>query len=209
MAVPSGGIGGDMIFYYTEPRAGNLWVFALDGGPRALRQETNLTPLPGGLPRVGEPGHTLGGRVLPGYGFEPTEGSDPITTTPPTLPGATAAPAAAAPAAPPHIRPRAHRRPRTPAAAPAIAAGEVANPLLGDAGAISAGERIYRSRCVVCHRAGGGAGPSLFRNTLPTGRFLDTVRRGREGTSMPAFEELLSGDEMWQVHAFLMSRDSL
>ena len=100
VAVPSGGIGGDMIFYYTEPRAGNLWVFALDGGPRDERQETNLTPLPGGLPRVGEPGHTLGGRVLPGYGFEPTEGSDPITTTPPTLPGATAAPAAAdAPAA--------------------------------------------------------------------------------------------------------------
>ena len=185
VAVPSGGIGGDMIFYYTEPRAGNLWVFALDGGPRGERQETNLTPLPGGLPRVGEPGHTLGGRVLPGYGFEPTEGSDPITTTPPTLPGATAPEPADAPAA------------------------GVANPMLGDAAAISAGERIYRARCVVCHRSGGGAGPSLFRSDLPTGRFLDTVRRGREGTNMPAFEELLSTDEMWQVHAFLMSRDGL
>ena len=31
VAVPSGGIGGDMTFYYTEPKAGNLWVFALDG----------------------------------------------------------------------------------------------------------------------------------------------------------------------------------
>ena len=61
VAVPSGGIGGDMIFYYTEPKAGNLWVFALDGGPGNVQPGTNLTPLPGGLPRVGEPGHTLGG----------------------------------------------------------------------------------------------------------------------------------------------------
>jgi hypothetical protein len=79
LAVPSGGIGGDMEFYYTEPRAGNLWVFALDGGgPRTVPTGTNLTPLEGGLPKVGEPGHTLGGRVLPGYGFPPTEGGEPL-----------------------------------------------------------------------------------------------------------------------------------
>ena len=75
VAVPSGGIGGDMTFYYTEPKAGNLWVFALDGA-RPVREQagTNLVTLPGGLPRVGEPGATLGGRVLPGYGFPATEG---------------------------------------------------------------------------------------------------------------------------------------
>jgi alcohol dehydrogenase (cytochrome c) len=79
VAVPSGGIGGDMTFYYTEPKAGNLWVFALDGGNRDLvPTETNLVTLRGGLPKVGEPGHTLGGRVLPGYGFPPTEGGEPI-----------------------------------------------------------------------------------------------------------------------------------
>jgi mono/diheme cytochrome c family protein len=85
VAVPSGGIGGDMTFYYTEPKAGNLWVFALDGGNRDLvPTETNLVTLPGGLPKVGEPGHTLGGRVLPGYGFPPTEGGEPIKgATPP------------------------------------------------------------------------------------------------------------------------------
>ena len=26
LAVPSGGIGGDMTFYYTEPKAGNIWA---------------------------------------------------------------------------------------------------------------------------------------------------------------------------------------
>ena len=184
VAVPSGGIGGDMTFYYTEPKAGNLWVFALDGGPREVQAGTNLTPLPGGLPRVGEPGHTLGGRVLPGYGFEPTEGAEPVAPGTPFV-----APGLSAPSAPD--------------------ANDVANPLLGDAAAIAAGERIYRERCVVCHRSGGGAGPSLFRNRLPLGQFLDTVNRGRPGTNMPAFEELLSPVEIRQVHAFLMSRDTL
>jgi hypothetical protein len=79
VAVPSGGIGGDMSFYYKEPKAGNLWVFALDGGGQVpVPTGTNLTTLEGGLPRVGQPGHTLGGRVLPGYGFPATEGTTPI-----------------------------------------------------------------------------------------------------------------------------------
>ncbi|MBI1357745.1 MAG: PQQ-dependent dehydrogenase, methanol/ethanol family [Acidobacteria bacterium] len=79
VAVPSGGIGGDMTFYYTEPKAGNLFVFALDGGgPARVSPGSNLVTLTGGLPKVGEPGHTLGGRVLPGYGFPATEGGEPI-----------------------------------------------------------------------------------------------------------------------------------
>ena len=94
LAVPSGGIGGDMTFYYTEPKAGNLWVFALDdGGQPPVPAGTNLVTLEGSLPAVGEPGHTLGGRVLPGYGFEPTEGSAPIDgEMPPQLTAAAAAP---------------------------------------------------------------------------------------------------------------------
>ncbi|MCY4506379.1 MAG: cytochrome c, partial [Acidobacteria bacterium] len=89
------------------------------------------------------------------------------------------------------------------------APGDAVNPVLGDDAAIAAGDSIYRARCVVCHRAGGGASPNLFRTGLPTGRFLDAVSRGRDGTNMPAFGELLSQDEIWQVHAFLMSRDGL
>jgi len=81
--------------------------------------------------------------------------------------------------------------------------------VLGDEAAIAAGESIYRARCVVCHRTGGGASPNLFRNGMPTGRFLDAVTQGREGTNMPAFGELLTQDEIWRVHAFLMSRDGL
>ena len=68
-----------MLFYFTEPKAGTLWVFALDGGgPARVARGTNLTTIKGSLPKVGKPGHTLGGRVLAGYGFEAKEGGEPI-----------------------------------------------------------------------------------------------------------------------------------
>jgi len=179
LAVPSGGIGGDMAFYFTEPKAGNLWAFALDGGgPARVAPGSNLTKLKGGLPQVGEPGHTLGGRILPGYWFEPTEGGEPIKTDAP----------------PPWAE---------------ADAEDIENPLLGQSTAIAAGEQTYRGRCVGCHRSGDGAGPSLFKTRLSAGQFIDTVTKGRPGTAMPPFGELLSRDERWQVHAFLLSRDAL
>jgi mono/diheme cytochrome c family protein len=99
VAVPSGGIGGDMIFYYKEPKGGSLWVFALDGGPRGpLPAGSNLVVREGSLPRVGEPGSTLGGRVLPGYGFPPTEGKAPIKGEAPLQP-TSATPAGGSPGA--------------------------------------------------------------------------------------------------------------
>ena len=78
IAVPSGGIGGDMGFYYSEPKAGNLWVFALDGGPRDIDESNNLVTLPNSLPNVGTPGATLGGRVIPGYGFDEQPEREPV-----------------------------------------------------------------------------------------------------------------------------------
>lgn len=78
LAVPSGGIGGDMGFYYSEPKAGNLWVFALGGVARAGEPANNLLTLPGSLPYIGEPGATLGGRVIPGYGFPEAPEREPI-----------------------------------------------------------------------------------------------------------------------------------
>ena len=88
-SIESGGIGGDMIFYYNEPKAGNLWVFALDGGPKRELAQPNLVTRVGALPRVGEPGSTLGGRVLPGYGFPATEGRAPIQGEAPPQPTST------------------------------------------------------------------------------------------------------------------------
>ena len=79
VAVPYGGIGGDMTFYYNEPKTGNLWVFALDGETsKTTIAGTNLPTREGGRPKVGEPGSMLGDPVRPGYGFPPTEGKEPI-----------------------------------------------------------------------------------------------------------------------------------
>lgn len=180
LAVPSGGIGGDMIFYYTEPKAGNIWVFALDGGgPARMPSGTNLVSLDGGLPQVGEPGHTLGGRVLPGYGFPATEGGEPVSRSGPAEP--------------------------TPAASPT---GQT-NPYLGSEDAIARGERSYRSRCIGCHKTGGGSGPNLFRTTLRPSQFVDHATNGVAGTTMPSFGSLLTNDEILELYAFVVSRDHL
>jgi alcohol dehydrogenase (cytochrome c) len=178
LAVPSGGVGGDMSFYYTEPKAGNLFVFALDGGgPARVPSGTNLTTLKGSLPRVGEPGHTLGGRVLPGYGFEATEGGEPIAGASPPQPTSSS-----------------------------LGQG---NPVLGNAEAIERGERSYRARCVGCHKSSGGSGPNLFRTTMDPSRFFEAVTAGTEGTTMPAFGSLLNPEQIWEIHAFVVSRDRL
>ena len=44
---------------------------------------------------------------------------------------------------------------------------------------------------------------------FPAAQGQEVMNGGRDGTNMPAFEELLSADELRQVHAFLMSRDAL
>jgi mono/diheme cytochrome c family protein len=176
IAVPSGGIGGDMTFYYTEPKAGNIWVFALDGGgPARVAPGSNLVTMKGALPRVGEPGHTLGGRVLPGYGFPATEGGEPIQGAGPPQP----------------------------------TSGAQSNPFLGQEDAIAQGEQIYRARCFGCHKSNGGSGPNLFQTALGATRFFDAVSKGRQGTAMAPFGSILSQEQIWQVHAFVVSRDRL
>ena len=172
-----------MTFYYTEPKAGNIWVFALDGGgPARVAPGTNLTLLEGGLPRVGEPGHTLGGRVLPGYGFEATEGGEPLRTSSPPQPTSSGAGVAQGGSAPP-------------------------NPFVGDAAAIAEAAALYRARCIGCHKAGGGSGPNIFRTALDSRQFMDALLIG--GNGMPAFGDLLDESQMLKIHALVISRDRL
>lgn len=92
--------------------------------------------------------------------------------------------------------------------APAGQAGAeeaLANPYLGDAAAIAEGRRLYRTRCIICHRNAGGRGPNLFSAEISDERFLETVINGRKGTQMPAFGLRMSPDEVWHVHAFVKS----
>ena len=87
---------------------------------------------------------------------------------------------------------------------------ELTNPYLDDPAAIEAGERIFRRRCTGCHWSPLRA-PVLFHTALSDEKFLETVINGRKGNrgTMPPFGYVLSPDEVWQVHAFVMARDGL
>jgi mono/diheme cytochrome c family protein len=148
--------------------------------------EPNLVTRVGALPRVGEPGSTLGGRVLPGYGFPATEGGAPI--------------AGEAPLQPTSINPA--------FGAAAAGAPPDANPLAGDANAIANGGTLYRARCFGCHLAAGGSGPRIFRSPLSARRYFEIVDKGVPGT-MPAFHGLLTPEQIWQIHAFTSAHDRL
>jgi len=91
------------------------------------------------------------------------------------------------------------------------AAGNDVNPFLGQSDAIEKGDEIYRSHCVICHKSAGGRGPNLFRTKLSSERFADVVINGRLGArgQMPALGLRLSIEDVWQVEAFVKSRDHL
>jgi mono/diheme cytochrome c family protein len=74
---------------------------------------------------------------------------------------------------------------------------------------LARGERLYRARCVGCHQSGGASGPNLFRTSLGREQFEQGVANGVEGTLMPSFGSLLSKEEIWEIYAFVLSRDRL
>jgi mono/diheme cytochrome c family protein len=84
------------------------------------------------------------------------------------------------------------------------------NPFLDDAQAIEEGEQIFRRRCTGCHWSPLRA-PVLFQTDLSDEKFLETVISGRHGSrgNMPPFGYVLSPDDVWKVHAFVMARDGL
>jgi mono/diheme cytochrome c family protein len=82
-----------------------------------------------------------------------------------------------------------------------------ADPAPGDAEAIAAGRRLYRTRCYICHLGEGGRGPNLFESRLTEEQFVEVVINGRKGTQMPAFGLRMGPDEARQVHAFVRSTD--
>ncbi|MEX0961018.1 MAG: cytochrome c [Burkholderiales bacterium] len=83
-----------------------------------------------------------------------------------------------------------------------------ANPYLGQTDALNEGEKIYRSRCFGCHFRAGGRGPNIFRSKLATNEFFNVVKNGGN-SGMPAWGSIMSDEDIWKVHAFVMSRNRL
>src|SRR5690348_8941689 len=84
-------------------------------------------------------------------------------------------------------------------------------------GNIQLGAKIFIQNCSVCHgKNGKGLGTtgtpdftnSAVQATLPKETILDTIRHGKKGTLMPAWEGKLSEDEIASVGSFVKSLGS-
>ena len=77
---------------------------------------------------------------------------------------------------------------------------------------LSAGEQIYTTNCVACHKAdgGGGIGPNLTDKHWILGGGIKNVfktisKGGRSGKGMVAWENQLSAEEMQQVASYVLT----
>lgn len=101
-------------------------------------------------------------------------------------------------------------------AGPAVVAEDKDNPPKSEAAGAAAyatggggkpdGKAVFTGNCGSCHTLGkagtsGAVGPSLDGVSLDAAAIEQTVRKGRSG--MPAFEDLLSPDEIRAVAAYV------
>ena len=77
---------------------------------------------------------------------------------------------------------------------------------------LSAGQQIYTTNCVACHKAdgGGGIGPNLTDKHWILGGGIKNVfktisKGGRSGKGMVAWENQLSAEEMQQVASYVLT----
>jgi mono/diheme cytochrome c family protein len=96
------------------------------------------------------------------------------------------------------------------------------NPVAPTAANLSEGARIYEARCAVCH--GGGAlriSPLRSKFSPPVPQIINRVPHDPDGnlwwltkhgvrlTGMPAWDGILSDDEMWKTISFLKHSNKL
>ncbi|WP_456438486.1 cbb3-type cytochrome c oxidase N-terminal domain-containing protein [Psychroserpens sp.] len=86
--------------------------------------------------------------------------------------------------------------------------------LLTDAGDLNAGQKLYETNCVACHKAdgGGGIGPNLTDKNWILGGGIKNVFKtisegGRDGKGMIAWKQSLKPVEMAQVASYLLQFD--
>ena len=103
-----------------------------------------------------------------------------------------------------------------------ILGGDAANPLAGDARALSTGRAAYTGSCAVCHGAKGDGRGVFGRATYPNATDLTgvknksdaqlfwIVKNGLGFTAMPAFGGQYKDEEIWAVVAYIraLQRDN-
>jgi putative heme-binding domain-containing protein len=86
-----------------------------------------------------------------------------------------------------------------------------ANPAIGNAQAIAAGEKLYNQTCTACHGKDGNGGELGPPIATPNRRYLrrtdpevfDAIKNGIAGTQMPPFTSQMSEDDIWKVTAYI------
>ena len=79
---------------------------------------------------------------------------------------------------------------------------------------IAAGRQLFQAyNCVGCHfNGGGGMGPALMDDNWIYGSSMEniasTIREGRPN-GMPTFRGMVSGDQVWQLAAYVRSLSNL
>jgi len=83
--------------------------------------------------------------------------------------------------------------------------------LLTDAGDLKAGQKLYETNCVACHKAdgGGGIGPNLTDKNWILGGGIKNVFKtvsegGRDGKGMIAWKQSLKPSEMAQIASYVL-----
>jgi mono/diheme cytochrome c family protein len=90
---------------------------------------------------------------------------------------------------------------------------DMENPVAGQPDAIAKGESRFSERCTFCHgtRGKGAKGPCLTCGHFKWGGrnadLYQTIAAGRPGTQMGSFASSLTGEEIWQIIAFLRDQE--
>ena len=87
---------------------------------------------------------------------------------------------------------------------------DLVNPFEGNIGAATEGEALYQANCVFCHGEGGVGdaipGADAFnvdQSQMSDGQLFIAITEGIEGTSMSAYETLLTEEQRWQIVTYL------
>jgi mono/diheme cytochrome c family protein len=89
-----------------------------------------------------------------------------------------------------------------------VAFSEENVPNLKDPKVIAAGRDLFLAKqCAHCHGADGTGGINLARRELDPKGVFQSIADGREksGLRMPAWRDVMTAEEIWQVTAYVMS----
>lgn len=93
---------------------------------------------------------------------------------------------------------------------PAALASQAAKPAAvspGDSSRVEAGKKLYKTSCSFCHgpEGKGGGAPALAERSFAASDLTSIISNGKPGTTMPAFKNTTSKEEIADLVAYILS----